>query len=399
MKSIATLALSFFIFYQTHAQWVELEPVTQGTLSSVSFLNDDTGLVCGANQIWKTTNGGQLWTTVFSGAPEIFLEEIFWIKENTALAVGYNFGNNQAVILRSVNAGAGWAPVSSPVNVNLKDIHFINETTGYVCGQGAVLRTTNGGQSWTNVSNGTAGGQSIFFLNENTGFVAGGSPVNASLERTTNGGNSWTQIDVNTDNFLQAIYFPSASVGYTVGWNGGILKSKDGGLTWTQQAGVNMNGNLDVFFFDNDWGYIAGGSQMLASIQKTVNGGETWEEEAPSVPQGLTSIDFTANKIGYTVGAGGTILKNSTISTTTFQLPGKDWVKIYPNPSNSQVWIETPGQLITRIKIFDQDGSLTSDQDFSTEKARIDLSGLPSANYYLAVSSGASTLIRKIVKF
>lgn len=75
------------------------------------------------------------------------------------------------------------------------------------------------------------------------------------------------------------VAFPSASIGYTVGAGGAILKSTDGGVTWTQQTS-NVTGSLYGVFFKSDtegWACGAGGTLL-----STTDGGANWTVHAQS---------------------------------------------------------------------------------------------------------------------
>ena len=52
---------------------------------------------------------------------------------------------------------------------------YLNENTGWACGDGGtIIRTTNGGLNWTVTPTQTKQSiRSVFFVNENTGFAAG----------------------------------------------------------------------------------------------------------------------------------------------------------------------------------------------------------------------------------
>jgi len=70
---------------------------------------------------------------------------------------------------------------------------------------------------------------SIHFVNENLGFVVGYGGI---MLRTTNGGMTWTETTFTgsageTLNFKD-VYFVNESVGYIVGLNGIIFKTTNG---------------------------------------------------------------------------------------------------------------------------------------------------------------------------
>lgn len=86
------------------------------------------------------------------------------------------------------------------------------------------------------------------------------------------------------DAALNDVFFISASVGWTVGDRGVVLKTIDGGENWIL-CETNVDANLlAVSFFDECYGLAVGGRVMpstkggLGVILRTIDGGVTWGE-------------------------------------------------------------------------------------------------------------------------
>ncbi len=121
----------------------------------------------------------------------------------------------------------------------------------------------------------------------------------------------WTQLSSGTPNELFDIDFPVDSItGYAVGGGGVILKTTDGGATWTNvQDPAYTESNLDLHFpVDASTGYVVGG---LGRILKTVDGGANWTALAPPVTPNFRGVYFVDNLTGYVVGDARTILKTT----------------------------------------------------------------------------------------
>lgn len=86
---------------------------------------------------------------------------------------------------------------------------------------------------------------------------------------------------------LNEVCFPNANIGYTVGLDGTILKTTDGGNSWTAQNTGTMNSFSSVYFTDADTGYAVGGSP---TILKTTDGGLNWM--ALSIPMPYSTSVF-----------------------------------------------------------------------------------------------------------
>jgi photosystem II stability/assembly factor-like uncharacterized protein len=119
----------------------------------------------------------------------------------------------------------------------------------------------------------------------------------------------------NSDYTLYGIDFPTAKVGYSVGWgaNGSIIrKTADGGTNWTDQT---VGGALlfTTHFVDSDTGVIAG---YLAScgcglLMKTTDAGGTWATGTSLSSFGFYSLSFPTRDTGFVCGYGGAILKTT----------------------------------------------------------------------------------------
>ena len=73
-----------------------------------------------------------------------------------------------------------------PQGNRLYSVQFINNNTGWACGNhGSFIKTTDGGSNWAYLPlDKNIGLQFLYFLNENTGYIA---QQNSVLLKTTNG--------------------------------------------------------------------------------------------------------------------------------------------------------------------------------------------------------------------
>lgn len=130
----------------------------------------------------------------------------------------------------------------------------------------------------------------------------------------------WTQLISGTSSQLNSVFFTDANTGYVVGSYGLILKTNDGGLTWSQQySDSSINSLFSICFTDENTGYAVGGQ---GTILKTVNGGTNWIIQTSGTTCYLYSVCFTDFNNGYAVGSNGIIIKttNAGIYWTTYSL-------------------------------------------------------------------------------
>lgn len=97
------------------------------------------------------------------------------------------------------------------------------------------------------------------------------------------------------------VFFPSADIGFAVGYGGVILKTGNGGATWMEKYRSPNRGFYSVHFPNRDTGFASGTSNFLV---KTTDGGETWSQV--TTPQGVFdhgySLRFQDGKTGFVAG-------------------------------------------------------------------------------------------------
>ena len=118
------------------------------------------------------------------------------------------------------------------------------------------------------------------------GFTAGESLTyngNGIVLKTTDGGNTWTQVWYGANEGIEGCSFPDVNTGYIAGWPKpsagwyGVGKTTDGGATWTP-----LSVTTDVFYFtdivfkDADNGIVLGSTGIFPGVWLTSNGGATW---------------------------------------------------------------------------------------------------------------------------
>ena len=113
---------------------------------------------------------------------------------------------------------------------------------------------------------------SVYFTDANTGLAVGGY---GTIVKTADGGTTWTTLACGTTSSLGSVYFTNATTGFAAGTTGTILKTTDGGANWIAlTSGINSNIN-SVYFTDANTGYLVTSSHgySLELIFKTNNAG------------------------------------------------------------------------------------------------------------------------------
>jgi photosystem II stability/assembly factor-like uncharacterized protein len=147
---------------------------------------------------------------------------------------------------------------------------------------------------------GFAGGESVTYMGD--GIVI----------KTTNGGTTWTSLWTGTDQGLEDICFTDLNTGYVCGWSAYFAKTTDGGLTWTPQfpGGAEVDHYKGVAFKDANNGVAVAQTMTGSMVYVTSNGGTTWTPGSglAAVPNKLVYV--TANTY-YLVDNGGNVQKST----------------------------------------------------------------------------------------
>jgi photosystem II stability/assembly factor-like uncharacterized protein len=268
----------------------------------------------------------------------------------------------------------GWVLEDIGVTVDLTDVYFLNDSTGWIVGGGnpcLIKKTINGGDTWTDQYSGVGNVdlKSIFFIDENHGWIAG---EHSTLLRTVNGGDTWTKILMPDDRFYFGVQFVSQSHGWIVADSSSyILESFDGGETWAQVTNAQMDstGFRGIHFVTDSVGYLCG---RAGKILRTVDSGNTWEAKNYSSPKALSGISFVNPEKGWAVGSQGLI--------------------IYTTDGGSNWTVQASGVTITFKSVFFVNESL----GFATGQEGIIIQTTNGGNNWNVVESGNQVDLKSV---
>jgi photosystem II stability/assembly factor-like uncharacterized protein len=349
----------FIIPFSIYSQGWNFQNITAGSniLYGVHALNPRTCIIAGGYiqdlatniyTVFRTTNGGINWTAISSGSGYYFTCVQFLDSLNGYAGGGAHFIMPEEeygkCIYKTTNGGANWNSVFSFLVqgsslMDTRDIHFFNILTGWACGlDGSIAKTTNGGVNFMFYATPTSYKKnSIFFINDMTGWVCG---ENGNISKSTSGGTNWfTQPLTSTIN-INSVYFKDQNTGYVCGNNGMIYKTINGGTNWSAcNSGTTINLN-SVFFYNVNTGWAAGTNIVLAST----NGGANWSPQFTGVA-GLSSVYFCDSVNGWSCGGNKVIASKSGgwtgVNNSCSEIPsGCRLFQNYPNPFNSMTNIK-----------------------------------------------------------
>jgi photosystem II stability/assembly factor-like uncharacterized protein len=339
-------------------------------LIKVFFLNEQEGWVAGHELIAHTIDGGKSWVRQYPGDTGIHgtIASIFFIDPKTGWVLA------DGGVYRSVDGGVKWeqsvlpradypsmgAPGSGGFAPNMiedqGDIYFTDKKNGWaVVGFGLIFHTKDGGKAWVNQRHADPlkyGLNRVSFIDSRKGCAIG-----SSIFCTDDGGATWLErLGVPPGSWKRfndywraiephALSFADKFVGFTVGEDGQIMKTDDGGKTWKMISRKDECGR-NVFFIDKKTGWFLDiGDDTF--ICRTDDGGYTRRKQEVGI--NVRGIYFLNNKTGWAVGAR----KKPEGEQMPGRRYGKVWAAIRHTTDGGQTWDTQLEELVSKNLYYD----------------------------------------------
>lgn len=297
------------------------------------------------------------------------LRELFFVNEE----VGYAVGPHGGAIFKTVDAGGSWNRIELGDELMPESFFFLDEQFGFVggwifAGRSFLLKTEDGGISWEEIFFDYEQIIPIYFSDGLNGLailqvpktqISGGK----ALAKTTNGGYNWEIVDLPVSEVGRYFYHVNDNTVFVVGQNNKIHKTSDTGDTWEI---INTPDLGNIYFYNENFGFIGGFIGEERIVYKTINGGLSWD--AMDFPMslspffglihfgtetqgfyierileysGIDAVTVTGN-VGYSTNDGGLTWKKSGVvqplDIQSVFSPKKDLVYGY-NPNRREFYI------------------------------------------------------------
>ena len=217
-----------------------------GMAPKVKIFDENKGIVLLEDVLYKTDDRGKTWTTI----PQPFNQNNYgFISQFNAASekvwfLTHRYNSEDYKFYRTTDGGNTWQHIQGVTNPG--DLYFFYNL-GFVRENGPRWHSTfDGGASWWDFNMNTGSyfnPKSFWFTDPRNGFAAGQGYVNdkhvPSIRRTKDSGNTWEEVDLGNiavDDYnreVTNIKFFNDKVGYAVLSSGRIIKTSDGGVTWS----------------------------------------------------------------------------------------------------------------------------------------------------------------------
>jgi len=254
---------------------------------------------------------------------------------------GFLSGNG--TIYKTTDGGGTWNPSNTNGSAG-RLVAASRDTVWSFYNYDRLVHTTNGGTTWSNEFR-FSGGQyyGLTFADSRHGFIAGdiyawehNRPDAAAFARTSDGGGTWdTVYPTGLEN--RAILGLAALNSDTLfAAGGGLFKTENGGNRWKVIPNSGASGAL--CFPDKLHGTAVGYS---GSIIHSSDGGNSWQRQTSPYLGNFGGVVFADSSLGYACGSLGTIIKtiNGGVSWVNISptITNMILVSVYPQPSDGPI--------------------------------------------------------------
>ena len=330
----ALFIFSTFCTFCVSAQWTWRNPLPQGNDINVIRINSHNSVWAagGTGTIMQSSDGGFNWQiqNVTRRTKHVEFVGLDFTEDSVYFAV-----DEYGYIFKSSDGGATWDSMYWEVDEYLLASCFTDKQNGFVaCSDGKIIRTTDGGMTWDPwYFNEPVYFRSILFPSPLIGYVAG----NGYILKTSDGGNSWNEVYFDTSAIIQSLAFASPTLGFATGDSGLVLKTTDGGATWFSQHLGDTIQFVSVGMFSpdtlilNGYSYVGGNNPSFPVKYRSTNSGITWNQlQLPVDLPFTTSIAASPGGTAYFAGPLGALVKTIDYGNT--------WISLYQWLSTSPSW-------------------------------------------------------------
>lgn len=358
-------------------------------LTDVFFIDDSEGWITtwhASNDtaaILHTTDGGQTYDVQITQFP---CYAIHMLNEN----VGYA-GGESGFVYKTTDGGENWVLHGSIANT-LTSINFppVGDT-GYCTGfNGTFAKITPLGV--TLLESSVNGGlyDVCFPVNKTEGKACGGDLLLTFINEVLAGNNDYPS----------GSYYAICMVDNNEGWAAGtkIIHTEDG-VSWFDQGMVLTETLLSVYFLNNKIGWTVGSN---GTIFQTSNGGIDWNVEGAELSTAiLNGVHFTSPTNGYVVGNSKALFKYTEVSGVgDTKLPIE--FELFPNPVSEKFELQSAefGVDAGKVELFDLNGKKLYEEEIEKgeESIEIKVSKLQAGMYFCKITIGKRSSTKKIIK-
>ena len=406
MKNLIIIFITLLCFTEANAQWYKVDSKTTENIYDIFFVDENVGYCIGANgTIIKTVNSGENWSDISFNSQDI--NQIYFINSETGIIVG---DNN---IYKTTNGGNSFKDISSNFAVNNYDligieISFKDEfgiiRISYLNANNRsnsfykFYKSFDFGNTWEELDDFNPSYGFFYIINPNIYYLVG-----FDLKKTTDGGDTWETIpNINFDfpPFRRSFHISSNNLGVAI-----LVYHYD-------YVSFDLNKNKIVYYSNSSSAYLkefdfienkgfyiqhyTGGDKFYKSNDYglTLNKyGDLGDENAV-----FNDIDFISENVGFICGENGAIYKTNNGGSLEVAENRKleKKIKIFPVPTKKLIRLEIPLDIIVDdLQIYTIQGKLI--KTFKNSKRQLKVYDLAAGNYLLKIKTDKGIVTKRMI--
>lgn len=276
---------------------------TTESLTDISFINENQGIICGSIGFFaKTNNGGKSWTKLNVGVTQTFMSAFMQNEQNLYTA--------RLGMFSSKNSGNTFSEIGNlSIGSSIFAIKFYNLNQGLILRGGSILKSNDGGNNWTEKynTNSYSSLNNLQITSPLISYASGGANFDnknmGEIVKTVDSGQTWTKA-LNSNSKISSISFISDNIGFYINSNNELYKTINGANNWVKVSNL-LYTPLNICFINESIGYF---STYEGQILMTKNGGLSWNIVYNKTNESIVKIISINNTI-YAIGNNGLFLK------------------------------------------------------------------------------------------
>jgi photosystem II stability/assembly factor-like uncharacterized protein len=284
-------------------QWKTVTFQTRDIVTGISFCHPDTGFVCtSAGTVARTMDAGQSWD-LFNVRKGVLIEDIHFVNSQRGFAVG-----RKATLFGTSDGGYTWERLfEGDTSIWFSEVLMFTDKVGMVIGmtrqpdnpyEGIALRTTDGGASWGEIDIPGLGYGGLFAEDNGKVFMVSFGRLHQSSDL----GKTWQSQPLETEKPIRTLSLYKKA-GIMGGLGGVCAYSPDQGQHWnTFSLDPNMV-LLAAEMISEKEGYLAGANGVML---RTLDGGLSFTADTLPKPANILDMQQVGD-ILYAVGSEGSI--------------------------------------------------------------------------------------------